>query len=76
MIKAFLKFILSLLGLGDLVKEEVAHGQAVDEGKLEERNAELQAENDTLAGRPVTDADLVRMLRDKAARERKDQTES
>jgi len=45
-------------------------------GINEQKNADLEAENEALSNRPITDNDLVKLLNDKAARERKDSPQS
>lgn len=41
-------------------------------GQLEQKTADLEASNEALANRPITDNDLINQLRSKADNERKD----
>lgn len=53
MISALLKFLLGLFGIGNVVKDEVARGHAVEEGSLKQANVnqkmELEADEKEIA---------------------------
>jgi len=46
--------------------------ETLSSGALSQQAKDLEATNEALSNRPVTDNDLLKLLRDKAASERKD----
>ncbi len=47
-----------------------------EKGEAKASNKTLKAENEALSNRPLTDADLIARLRDRAANEREDKRHS
>ena len=70
MLKIILAAFEFLTGFKEIIAAKIKRSEDISTGELKQSNADLEAENASLSNRPVSNADLCKLLADKARDER------